>query len=533
MSRQLALSAQRDWTRGGRHAIKGGYDWLCSQRTGGNEPSSTDYVFDADYALDPRTELPALDSSGHLVPLFVPGDTRIEHSLPVRGSVFSVRTQAVYAQDHWAIDEHWSADLGVRDERVSSQATGGAPGLNTHSLVPRVAGAYDVKADGHYVVHVTYGRYSGRFNEALIGASDSAGSVDTIFSTYKGPRGQGRGFAPGFDPANYTTDTGRFPTANVSIAPGASAPITGEVTASFGSGFGNRGFVEATYVKRSTGNIIEDFIDINNGTTEVVRTDIDFGKVTNIVYANTDLATRDYQALVLQTRFKGNNRWSFSGHYTLMLKDAGNYEGEAATQSGATSPIGNYPGILDDARHVPGGRLQDFQRSRLRVWSVYDFDLGRAGNLSVSGLWRVDSGQVFSLRASNQPITATQLALLAASGYPDAPVAQDVFFGGRGSQQFPGYALFDTSVNYNIPLFRTLRPWMKVDVFNLFNNLKAIAWNTSVLQDRSGPKDSLGLATTYNPSPLFGQPDSNADFPSASPGVAGGRTLRVALGVRF
>ena len=99
LSRQLALSAQREWTRGGRHAIKGGYDWLRSQRTGGNEPSSTDYVFDADYTLDPRTELPALDSSGHLVPSFVPGNTRIEHSLPVRGSVLDVRTQALYAQD--------------------------------------------------------------------------------------------------------------------------------------------------------------------------------------------------------------------------------------------------------------------------------------------------------------------------------------------------------------------------------------------------------------------------------------------------
>ena len=533
LSRQLALSAQREWTRGGRHALKGGYNWLRSQRTGGNEPSSTDYVFDADYVLDPRTELPALDSSGHLVPLFVPGDTRIEHSLPVRGSVLNVRTHTIYAQDKWAIDGHWSADLGVRYERVTSVATGGAPGVNTHSVVPRVAAAYDVKADGHYVVHVTYGRYSGRYNEGLSGANDSAGSVDTVFGTYKGPPGQSRAFAPGFDPANYTTDTGRFPSANVSIAPGLSAPITGEVTASFGSELGNRGFAEAAYVKRRTGNIIEDVIDINNGTTEVVRNGVDFGKVTNIVYANTDLATRDYQALVLQTRFKAGRRWSVRGHYTLMLKDDGNYEGAAANQPGASSPIGNYPGILDDVRHVPGGRLQDFQRSRLRVWSVYDFDMGRAGNLSVSGLWRVDSGQVFSLRASSQPITATQLALLAASGYPDAPVAQDVFFGGRGSQQFPGYALFDASVNYNIPVFRTLRPWVKLDVFNLFDNLKAIAWNTAVLQDRSGPTDSHGLAATYNPSPLFGQPDSNVDFPSALPGVAGGRTFRVALGVRF
>ena len=39
LRRQLALSAQRDWTGGGRHAIRAGYDWLRSRRTGGNEPS--------------------------------------------------------------------------------------------------------------------------------------------------------------------------------------------------------------------------------------------------------------------------------------------------------------------------------------------------------------------------------------------------------------------------------------------------------------------------------------------------------------
>ena len=176
----------------------------------------------------------------------------------------------------------------------------------------------------------------------------------------------------------------------------------------------------------STANIIEDFIDINNGTTEVVRAGIDFGKVTNIVYANTDLATRDYQALVLQTRFKANNRWSFSGHYTLMLKDEGNDEGDAATQSGATSPIGNYPefSTLRDMFRVEGCRTSSDPgcgsgASTISTWA--------APGISVSGLWRVDSGQVFSLRASNQPMTATQVALLAAAGYPDSRRAGCVF----------------------------------------------------------------------------------------------------------
>ena len=59
-----------------------------------------------------------------------------------------------------------------------------------------------------------------------------------------------------------------------------------------------------------------------------------------------------------------------------------------------------------------------------------------------------------------------------------------VFFNGeRGSETFPGYGLFDTSINYNIPVFRTLRPWVKFDVYNLFNNQKLIGWNTAVTQN--------------------------------------------------
>ena len=524
---------QHEWSGAGRHDVGGGYERFRSRRTGGNSRSATNYVFDADYALDSRNELPALDSTGHLIPRFVPGETRIENWLPARGAVLDVNTQSFYAQDHWAIDEHWSADMGVRYERVRSVATGGLVGVDSGVFVPRLAIAYDVSGDGRHVAHVTYGRYSGRYPEAQIGAGDSLGNPGAMFGTYKGPPGQGRSFAPGFDPANYTVDSGLFPAANVSMAPGLSAPITSELTTSFGSELGRRGHAEGTFLWRRTGNIIEDFIDVENGSTEVVRNGVDFGAFTNVVYANTDLAARDYEALVFQAQFTLSTRWSFNAHYTLMLKDDGNDEGEAANQPGATSRIGDYPQIFDAARHFPTGRLQDFQRHKLRLWSVYDFDMGRAGDLVVSGLWRVNSGRAFSLRADNQAITATQRALLASAGYLDAPASQDVFFGARGSQEFPGYALFDTSITYHVPLIRSLRPWVKVDVFNLFDNLKPIAWNQTVLQDMSGPKDNLGLATTYDRGPLFGQVDSNADFPTPLPGVTGGRTFRIAFGLRF
>ena len=97
-----------------------------------------------------------------------------------------------------------------------------------------------------------------------------------------------------------------------------------------------------------------------------------------------------------------------NGHYTLQLKNDGNYEGEQTNQPAYVSIIGDYPEAFSAARNYPAGRLQDFQRSRLRTWTVYTFNMRQAGNLSLSGLWRVDSGRVYSLVARNQAITAQQ-----------------------------------------------------------------------------------------------------------------------------
>jgi hypothetical protein len=128
------------------------------------------------------------------------------------------------------------------------------------------------------------------------------------------------------------------------------------------------------------------------------------------------------------------------------------------------------------------------------------------------------------------PISDIQQTLLA--GYPDPPLNQTLYFGERGSQSFAGYAVFDTSLNYNVPLFRSLRPWVKFDVFNLFNRDTLIGYNTAVVPDPNSPRDALGLPTGYLQGPQFGQAQENANFP-ASLGVGSGRTIRVAVGVRF
>jgi hypothetical protein len=242
------------------------------------------------------------------------------------------------------------------------------------------------------------------------------------------------------------------------------------------------------------------------------------------------VAKRQYQGLQFEALYRVRRNWSVSGHYTVMLQNEGNYEGEAANIPGQTSLAGNYPEAFGSARNYPMGRLQDYQRHKLRLWSIYDLNLGRGGDISFSGLMRVNSGQVYSLRLS-QGATTAQKALLAA--YPDLPSTQTVFFGERGSENFKGYGVLDLSVNYNVPVFESVRPWIKADVFNAFNNQKQIAWSTSIKADPASAKDSFGLPTGYLPNASFGTATSNNQFPAPLAGVAGGRTLRLAFGVRF
>jgi hypothetical protein len=306
--------------------------------------------------------------------------------------------------------------------------------------------------------------------------------------------------------------------------------VTKELTLSAGRLIGSRGYGQATYVVRRTTNIIEDFINLSNGVTNVVRNDASFGTFTNIVYRNSGIPQRHFQSMEMQARFKPGSNWDVNGFWTIQLKNAGNYEGEAENLPGVTSSIGDFPEGFDPMRNEPFGRLQDFQRHRVRVWSIYRMGLSQFGDVSLSGLLRADSGRVYSLVATNQPLTSIQADRLA--DYPDAPSGQKLYFGPRGSQTFPGYVVVDTSMNYNLPTWHSLRPWVKLDIFNLLNNQKLIRFNTTVVPDPNSPKDALGLATGYIKGPNFGQAQSGLGFPT-SLGAEGGRMFRIALGVRF
>ena len=100
-------------------------------------------------------------------------------------------------------------------------------------------------------------------------------------------------------------------------------------------------------------------------------------------------------------------------------------------------------------------------------------------------------------------------------------------------EHFAGYGMLDLSASYNVPVFRSLRPWLKMDLFNALDNQKLVSWNTSITADASGPKDENGLPVNYVKSAAFGTATGPGSYPRPRPGLDGGRTLLVAAGVRF
>ena len=536
-NRQFAgsVSYALSTARFGSHDLKGGFEHFVSNQTGGNSQSATNYVFQADYATTDGGA-PMFDANERLIPIFTPGVSRVQNWMATRGANLDVRTLGLYLQDDWRISPRLTVNLGTRFETVRSEATGGIIGVDTNSMVPRLAATFDPFGDSSTVLQASYAHYSGKYNETQIGGNSPVGNPAIVVYGYTGPAGQGRDFTPGFDPANYTRVlAGSFPTANVFLEEGLSSPVAREFTLSAGRQLWNRGMAKVTYTNRSYSNMIEDFTDdpTETGRTEVIFNGTNFGTFDNIVYRNSDVPKRDYQALLFQGNYRPMSRLMLEGHWTVQLRNHGNFEGEAANQQAISSAVGDYPEILVPERNFPTGRLNDFQRHKVRVWAIWNQGLGRFGSLDIAPIVRIDSGQTYSLVANGVDLSDIQLGRN--PGYADLPGggSQALFFGGRGTESFPGFALMDLALNYSVPVFRTLGPWVKLEVLNVSNNQKVIAFNTTVTPDPNSPLDDNGLPTGYIKGAQFGQPTANTHYPLWRPGFTGGRTYLVSAGVRF
>jgi hypothetical protein len=535
-NKQFAGSVTYFLTTGslGTHNLKGGGERFTSSRVGGNSQSATNYVFLSDYLI--TGGVPALDAEGRLIPLFVPGVSQVQNWLPTLGATMDITTNSFYVQDHWAASSRLSFDLGVRFEKANSEATGDIVGADTHSIVPRLGVSFDPLGDGKWTLQATYAHYSGKYSDVQYARNTNVGSPSRVTYQYTGPAGQGFDFTPGMTLSNYpTVVSGNFPTANVFLKDGLESPLTKEFTLSAGRQF-RKGYGRVLYTWRRASNFIEDFIDDPSaaGKVTVVRDGVNFGTFDRLEFRNSDDVERKYQGMQFIGRYDLRSNLYLSGHYTVQFKNEGNFEGEAANQPANPSDLGDWPEVLT-ARSYPDGTLNDFQRSKVRLWAVYNQSLGRVGNVVLGPVWRYNSAQTYSLIATAVPLSAIQVARFTQAGYARQPGGgtQTLYFGDRGTESFEAFGLVDFAATYDIAIWKTIRPWIKFEIYNILDNNKLIGWNNAVTPDPASPLDANGLPTGYIKPTNFGTARANSDFPRPLPGIDGGRSFLMAFGMRF
>lgn len=517
----------------GTHDLKAGFERYVSTGIGGNSQTPSGFVFFTDYLTDAAGR-PQLDAQGRLIPVWLAGLTAQNNWLASRGAAIDLTTTSLYLHDRWAVNAHTTLDLGLRYERGRGETSDDFVTADTDSLAPRLGITYDISGNGNTVLQASYAHYAGKLHQNQFVRNTNVTNPSRVTRAYIGPSGQGVDFAPGYDPANYTVLSAAFPSANVFLEDGLAPPTSREFTISAGRQLGDRGVVRALYTRRQITDVIEDFIDDPSAAGKTTVT-VDGRAFTtdNIYYRNSDDPQRDYQGLQFQGNYRLRSNWSVDGHWTIQLQNEGDFEGENTNQPGVGSAFGNYPEIFPVDRYVPGGRLNDFQRHKIRLWTIYNLDFGRFGNLDLAPLWRYNSALTYSLAAGAVPLTAIQLARNAGYTGITPQSTATLFFDERGSESFEGYGLLDLGVSYQIPVWRALRPWVKLELLNALNNDKLIAWDTTVTPDATSPRDELGLPTGYVRGPRFGEGTANSDYPRPRPGLTGGRTFLMAAGFRF
>jgi hypothetical protein len=512
----------------GSHELKSGVEYFVSTRKTGNSQTSTGYIFQTDYKLDAAGK-PAVDASGRLIPVFTTGTSRLATWMPSRGAEIDITTTSLFAMDRWTAGSRLTVDAGVRYEHVTTKAELQGQAVSANTFMPRLGATVALTADGRMVAGATYGHYAGAYNDVQFSRNSAAGNADRITGSYTGPSGEGLGFAPAFNPANYSTISGTFPTANIFFAGDLTSPVTRETTLSLGRDFGRGLWARGRYVHRRATDFVEDFITIADDKTVVTRNGVNFGTFDNAVYRNSDIARRDYDAIDVQSGWQ-HGALTIAGQWTVQLKNDGNFEGEAANSPAVPSILGDYPEIYVASRNFPTGRLDDYQRHKVRMWASYALDLGPVGRLDLAPMVRYNSARTFSYVAT-VPVTATQLANN--PGYARTPTSQTLFFGDRGAGTFADFGLVDLASTWSVPVWRSVSPWLKVEVLNLLNNQKPIAWDTTITADNAGPKDANGLPLSYIKGANFGNATATTHYPRPRPGMDGGRTFIAAFGVRF
>ncbi len=536
----------------GTHELKAGYEHFDEIRRVNNYQNGSDYRIHAYTTIQRGDQIfPRFRSSGsstriQWLPLFVES----------QGSHYA--KDAVYINDRWALNNHWTFNLGVRYNKNDAVSGDGEFQIDDSSaLSPRFAANWDILGDGRFKVIASYGQYVGRLAEGVGNDGDPAGRTSSFYWNYAGPPVNDDPMAPTEDLiptdealailfdwyfANGGNDMRPLRTspsipgfARILDPNGLTSPNVKEWTLGFGAALGSRGVVRTDIVYRNWDDF---YIGYTNMETGQVQFEDRFFDLT-VVGNDNAIYDREYIGLHTQAQYRFDGRFSAGLTWTLSRLE-GNVNGETWNSGPVRGSAGQYPEYRDKSWNHPTGPLVGDRRHRVKLWGTYDLPTS-IGGFAFSLLQSFESGT-----ATSTDGTIDTRSFVDNPGYLRPTSGVSYFFHGRGDLTTEDILRTDIGVQYSLPI-RALDIYIRGDVFNVFNNDALVGFDETVLTEDD--EDWLILFNPWTETPIecpqgaapevcedmgahwqkgesFGQPTSESDYQRP-------RTYRVTVGLRF
>jgi hypothetical protein len=530
----------------GTHDLVVGYDEFHDYRIQDNHQQGSDYRIYGSAAI-------ILDDNS-IYPVFSPvsgvgGGQTYYRWTPIFGPPNSTdfTTESMYANDTWRLNNHWSFNVGVRYDKNHGVDGSGELVANDSRFTPRLGVAYDLKADGDFVINASYSQYTAALANTVADSGSDAGQPAWTLLYYTGPAVNVDAFQSG-DYSNLVTQDeaiqiwydwfvanggdsvlpgfngGSFPGFTPVIEPGSlDSPYTDEWSLGFTKRLGNRGVVRMDYVYRDAKSFYIQYTEVGR----VVDTGY-IGDVDQLVVGNDKdgIYNRTYNGLHTNVQYRIGDRWDLGASWTYSTAK-GNFDGETSSSGPVTGGALAYPEYAEASWNYPNGYTASDLRNQFRAWAVWDAISTKSQSLSASVLFNYYTGNNYSL-TGNVDVSP----YVTNPGYITPPATATYYFSERGSQHWDNIYSTDFALNYGFTI-KGIQLFAQFDLTNAFNQQGQDGGNTTItVYDTNGrytfnpftETPTQGVNWDFGSS--FGEPTSENSFQTP-------RTFRFSLGVRF
>ena len=531
----------------GTHDVVVGYDEFHDYRIQDNHQQGSDFRIYGSTAI-------ILDDNS-IYPVFAP-DRSVNNRqtyyrwTPIFGPPNSsdFTTESLYANDTWRLNNNWSFNVGLRYDRNKGVDGSNTLVSNDSRLTPRLGAAWDIKADGDFVINASYSQYTAAIAQGVGNDASDAGSPAWTLLYYTGPCVNCEAYTTG-DYSNLVSQNdaiqiwydwfeanggvgtlpgfsgGSFPGFTPVIPPGTlSSPYTDEFSIGFTKRLGNRGVVRMDYVYRDAKSF---YIQ----TSEVGRT-IDTGFIGEVdqMYVTNDTSNiynRTYNGLHTNVQYRIGDRWDLGASWTYSTAK-GNLDGETSASGPVTGGALVYPEYGEASWNYPDGYTASDLRNQFRAWVVWDAISTKRNSLSASLLFNYYTGNNYSWTGS-----VDVRPYVTNPGYITPPSTATYYFSERGSEHWDNINSTDVALNYGFTVGAGVQLFAQFDLLNAFNQQGQDGGNTTInVFDTNGSNtfnpftETPVQGTNWDFGSSFGEPTSENSFQTP-------RVFRFSLGVRF